>query len=279
MTAIEAAPAPGAATPPLSRPSWAPSSVLTQVAVLTGRSLRALYRDPRLVVLSLIQPLILLILFGQVFSSIALVPGFPPGLDYIDFILPALLVTTGLTAGLQSGVAVTTELRNGLIPRFRSMPIRTGSVLAARSFADVLRSASELTVMAVLAALLFGFSPPGGVLGVVGALLVAAVLCWSLGWVFMWFASWLRSPEILQTVGSLATFPLMFASNAFVPVENLPGWLRAFATVNPLSYAISAARGLATGAADIAMIGAAVGSCLVIALIAIPCALRSFRRN
>ncbi|MFC5286656.1 ABC transporter permease [Actinokineospora guangxiensis] len=276
MTAIEAAPA---ATPPLSRPSWAPSSVLTQVAVLTGRSLRALYRDPRLVVLSLIQPLVLLILFGQVFSAIALVPGFPPGLDYIDFILPALLVTTGLTAGLQSGVAVTTELRNGLIPRFRSMPIRTGSVLAARSFADVLRSASELTAMAVLAALLFGFSPPGGVLGVVGALLVAAVLCWSLGWVFMWFASWLRSPEILQTVGSLATFPLMFASNAFVPVENLPGWLRAFATVNPLSYAISAARGLATGTADLAMLGAAVGSCLVIALIAIPCALRSFRRN
>lgn len=261
-----------------ARPNWPNSSILTQVLVLSGRSLRALVRDPRLVVLSLIQPLVLLILFGQVFSSIARTPGFPQGIGYIDFILPALLVTTALTSGLQSGVAVTTELRNGLIARFRSMPISTGSVLLARSVADVCRSFVELAVMALVAALLFGFAPPGGITGVLGALLVAAVVCWSLGWVFMAFASWLRQPEILQTIGSLVTFPLMFASKAFVPISGLPDWLQGFATVNPLSHAIEAARGMAMGEPDLVVLATAVGGCLLIAVVFAPLALRSFRR-
>jgi ABC-2 type transport system permease protein len=278
MTATGVATTAVRSAPERSTPSWPRSSVLTQVAVLTGRSLRALYRDPRLVILSLIQPLVLLILFGQVFSSIAKTPGFPPNIGYIDFILPALLVTTALTSGLQSGVAITTELRNGLISRFRSMPISTGSVLIARSIADVVRSFTELTVMVIVAALLFGFSPPGGILGVMGSLLVAAVVCWSLGWVFMWFAAWLRTPEILQTVGSLATFPLMFASKAFVPISGLPGWLQGFASVNPLSHAIEASRGMALGQPDLVVLGTAVGGCLLIAAITAPLALRSFRR-
>jgi ABC-2 type transport system permease protein len=110
------------ATPPSTvRARPAGSGVLTQVQVLTGRALRRL-RDPRLIVLSLLQPLIMLTLFSQVFRNIVHSPGFPPGVSYIDYLLPAILVTTGSQAAMWSGSGLVTDLRNGPWPIRQSAP-------------------------------------------------------------------------------------------------------------------------------------------------------------
>ncbi|WP_307868362.1 ABC transporter permease [Umezawaea beigongshangensis] len=262
---------------PVPTTSWRGSSFGTQVLVLTTRSLRALVRDPRLVIFSLLQPLIMLTLFSQIFSSIANTPGFPRGVSYIDYLMPAILVNTAMQSALQVGVGLVTDMKNGVLARFRSLPIRLASVLIARSLSDLVRSAVQLTVMLVLAVAVFGFAPAGGVPGVVGALVLALLVGWGLGWVFLAIASWVRNAELMQTVGFLAMFPLMFASSAYVPISGLPGWLQAFADVNPLTHAVDAARSLALAQPVTGLVGAVLAS-VVLAGAGGVLAIRGFRR-
>ena len=240
-TTTTAAPPPAIAPAP-SRPAG--SGALTQVQVLTGRALRRL-RDPRLLVMSLLQPLIMLTLFSQVFRSVAAAPGFPTGVSYIDFLMPAILVTTATQAAMWSGAGLATDLKNGALARFRTLPISMVSVLVGRSLFDMVRNAIQLTVLAAAAALLYGYGPAGGIVGTVAALLVGLAVGTGLCWVFLALASWVRNVELMQMVGMMVIFPLMFASSAFVPIATLPAWLQVIATINPLSYAIDAARGWA----------------------------------
>ena len=254
------------ATPPStvrSRPAG--SGVLLQVQVLTGRALRRL-RDPRLLVLSLLQPLIMLTLFSQVFQGIANSPGFPPGVNYIDFLLPAILVTTGSQAAMWSGSGLVTDLRNGAFTRFRTLPISMTSVLVARSVFDLIRNAIQLITLAVAAAVLYGYAPAGGILGTTLALLIGLAVGVGLSWVFIALASWVRNVELMQMIGFAVIFPLMFASSAFVPIAELPPWMQVIATVNPLTYAIDAARGWAL--ADPA-VGATVSALLTAVVLTI----------
>ncbi|MGC4746967.1 ABC transporter permease [Micromonospora sp. DT201] len=254
------------------------TGVITQVVVLTGRTMGTL-RNPALFIPSLLYPIIMLSIFSQVFRSIDQTPGFPAGVAYIDYLLPAILVTTGLGAGAKTGTILTTEMQNGIIARFKSMPIRTGSILTARSFADLIQFLGEMAVTTALAALIFGFSPAGGFVGVLGAILVSLVVGWSLGWVFMALAAWLKAPQVLEPISSMLTIILMFASNAFVATSTMPTWLRFLSELNPLSLAIEAARELALGTADTGTILAPVAICAVVVLIAAPIATRNFRRG
>jgi len=207
--------------------SWHGSGVGTQILVLTQRSLKAIWRDPRMIVFSLLQPLVMLFLFSQIFRSIADTPSFPHGLNYIDFLMPAILVNTAMGSAIQAGVGLVTDMKNGVVGRFRSLPIRMGSVLLARSFSDLVRTGIQLILMLAVAALVFGFSPAGGFAGVTAAWALGLVVGWGLSWIFLALGSWLRNAEVMQMVGFLLIFPLMFASSAYVPVSGLPGWLQA----------------------------------------------------
>jgi ABC-2 type transport system permease protein len=267
--------APGQA--PAGPASWRGSSLGTQVLVLTARSLRALVRDPRMVIFSVLQPLIMLTLFSQIFASIAHTPGFPAGVNYIDYLMPAILVNTAMQSALQAGVGLVTDMKNGVLARFRSLPIRLGSVLVARSLSDLVRATVQLMIMLIFAVVLFGYAPAGGALGTLAALALALVVGWGLGWAFLAIASWLRNAELMQTVGFLAMFPLMFASSAYVPINGLPGWLQAIANVNPLTHAVDAARGLAL-AHPVNGVVAAVVTSLVIAAVGAAFAVKGFKR-
>jgi len=234
--------------------------------------------DPKTVLFGVLQPLILLVLFGQVFGSISETQPFPEGVGYVDFLVPAILVTTALQSALQAGVGLTDDMRGGALARFRSLPIWMGSVLVARGLSDLARTGVRLAMTLVLAAALFGFSPAGGLMGVLGALALALVVGWGLGWVFLALASWLREAEAMQAAGFLAMFPLMFASSAFVPVDGLPGWIGAVATLNPITYAVDASRALALGHPTWGGAAAAVAISLVVAAVAAPVAVAGFGR-
>lgn len=232
-------------TTTLALPRWRGTSVANQIAILAGRSLRALVSDPKLVIFSLLQPLIMLLLFSQVFGSMAGTGNFPAGVSYIDYLMPAILVTTGVSAALQSGIGLVTDMKNGVLSRLRSLPVSNISVLVARSIADLARTGIQLVVLLVAAVVLFDFSPSGGVPGVLLAFLLALAVSWALSWIFLAVGAWVRNAETMQTVGFLAMFPLMFASSAFVPIDGLPTWLQVVATINPLTYAVDASRNLA----------------------------------
>ena len=262
----------------IALPRWRGTSFTNQIAILTGRSLRALVSDPKVMIFSLLQPLIMLLLFSQVFGSMAGSGSFPAGVSYINYLMPAILVTTGVGSALQSGIGLVTDMKNGVLGRLRSLPVSNMSVLIARSLSDLTRTAIQLLLLLVAAAVLFGFSPAGGLLGVLPAFLLALAVSWALSWVFLAVGAWVRSAEAMQTVGFLAMFPLMFASSAFVPIDGLPVWLRVVATINPLTYAVDASRNLAlampVGAGVVGALAASVGL-LVVGVVA---AIRGFRR-
>ncbi|WP_017973221.1 ABC transporter permease [Actinopolyspora halophila] len=260
------------------RRDWHGANVWTQVTVLTGRSLRAVLRDPRIVVFSLLQPLIMLTLFSQVFGK-ALMGSIASQTDsYINYLMPAILVTTGIGASLQSGVGLITDMKNGVLGRFRALPIRLGTVLVARSLADLFRTAVQLVVLLLAASVLFGFAPEGGLTGTVSAWLLALLVSWSLTWVFLAIASWVRKEEVMQSVGFLAMFPLMFASSAFVPLDALPGWLRIVARINPLTYAVDASRDLCLALPVGSGVWSALGTSVLLLVIGAVFAVRGFRR-
>lgn len=263
---------------PTTAHDWHGAPVLTQVLVLTGRSLRAVVGDPRILIFSLLQPLIMLLLFSQVFGAGmgGLVAG--QGGSYINYLMPAILVTTGIGSALQSGVGLITDMKNGVLARFRSLPIRLGSVLFARSLADLVRTAAQLVMLLIAATVLFGFSPAGGLGGVVSALLLSLGVNWSLTWVFLAIAAWVRKEEAMQSIGFLAMFPLMFASSAFVPLKGLPVWLRVVGNINPLTYAVNASRNLSLALPVGSGVLSALGASALIATLGITFALRGFTK-
>ncbi|MFI6520362.1 ABC transporter permease [Spirillospora sp. NPDC050679] len=266
------APYPGAAL------GWRGAGIAAQIRVLTASSLKRLVCDRQLLVVSLLEPLLTLVVFSQLFAGMVHIPGFPAGERYIDFLLPALLVITAIQTGLQAGTGLLDDMRDGLMPRLRSLPIWLGSVLIARSLTGAVQSVLRLATLLVPAFVVIGYRPAGGPVGMGAVLVLALVLGWSLGWVFLALACWLDRAEMLQAGAGIVMFPLMFASSALVPEQGMPGWLRAAARFNPLSHGIEAARDLAHGRPAGAGVLIAIAIGLAVAAAAMPVAVRGIQR-
>ncbi len=253
-------------------------SVVIEVLQLTGRNLRKITREPTLVFFSLAMPVIMLTLFGQVFKSIAQTPDFPVGVSYIDYLLPAILCTTLVQSATTSSTAIATDLESGMIDRFRSMPIHAWTVLLARNLSDVARGMTQTTIMLGLGLAVFGFRFHGTLLEAVATVFVAVPLSFAMNWLFIWIGVLVKKPETTQIAGMLVTFPLMFASSAYVPIASLPGWLQVVAKVNPLSYTVDAARGFALGTPSAGALGKSVLIAAVLATVSIVGATATYRR-
>ncbi|MFE2053917.1 ABC transporter permease [Streptomyces sp. NPDC059459] len=226
-------------------PVWRGAGLGTQLWVLTARQIRSMYGDRRLALFSLMQPVIMLLLLSEIFGSMADPADFPQGVRYIDYVVPALLVTTGIGSAQGAGVGLVRDMDNGMVARFRVLPARLFLVLVARSLADLVRVFTELVVLVAVGVVLLDFRPAGGVWGTSAALLLTLFVIWSLIWGFIALAAWLRSVEVMSSLAVLVMFPLMFASSAFVPLDALPEWLRSVAHLNPVTYAVDSARRLA----------------------------------
>ncbi|GAA3873116.1 ABC transporter permease [Streptomyces sedi] len=255
------------------RDAWRGGSTLGQLRTLTARQFRIVYGDRRVAFFSLLQPVIMLLLFSQVFGRMANPEVFPRGVRYIDYLAPALLVTTAIGSAQGAGLGLVRDMESGMVVRFRSLPVRLPLVLVARSLTDLVRVGLQMLAVLGCALLLLDFRPDGGAPGVLAAMLLSLVVAWSLIWVFLALGAWLRSIEVLASIGFLAVFPLMFASSAFVPLELLPRWLRIVATVNPLTYGVEASRELAlgwgAGATAVAAVAASLGLTAVMAMVAV----------
>ncbi len=226
-------------------PAWPGSSGFTQVLVLTRRAVLEYISDPRSVLLGMAQPIIILFLVVSAFSKLnSHTPGIPHGVSYFQFVLPAMLVDTAIQTSLQTGVALTEELRNGVVARLRSLPIRPSSILIARSLSGLIRTALQATLLLALGEATHGHISRGGLVGLVVSILLTLPIGWCLGWVFLTAGTWLRQTEAMFNLAFVATLPLLFASSAYVPVSDLPTVMAAFARVNPVTYAINAERAI-----------------------------------
>jgi ABC-2 type transport system permease protein len=260
-------------------PVWQGSSMITQISLLTGRSLRAWAGDPSAVALGILQPVVVLFLLTGVFSKVQITTALPPGIKYFDFVLPAILVDNAVQTSLQSGVGLVDDLKNGIVARLRSLPIQPSSLLVARSLTNLIRSILQVLIILALAGLVLGHAPHSGLTEVVVSVGLTLLMGWSLGWVFLAASAWYRRAEPLQNLAIVVIFPLMFASSAYVPISDLPSWLQVVAHVNPLTYAINATRALSLnepGALQRAIPAALLSS--VLATLGIFLAVLGFRR-
>jgi ABC-2 type transport system permease protein len=169
--------------------------------------------------------------------------------EYLDYILPGVLVMSVLFTTVYSGIALNTDLTKGVVDRFRSLPIWRPAPLLGALLGDCVRYLVAGTVIIVLG-LILGFRPEAGVGGVLAALALVIVFAFGLSWVFTTIGLLLRSPNAVMNAGFMGIFPLTFLSNVFVEPETLPAGLEAFVDVNPISILATASRGLMEGSAD-----------------------------
>ncbi len=250
--------------------------------VMTWRNLMRWVRLPQLLVVSTVQPIMFVLLFNFVFGGPIDIPGID---NYIDYLLAGIFVQATTFGATQTGVALAEDLAQGVIDRFRSLPMSRSAVLAGRTTADAVRGLFVVLLMTVIG-LLIGFRFGGTVLGAVAAIVLVVAFGFALSWIAAVVGMSMRSPEAAQAASFVWVFPLVFASSAFVPTQTMPDWLAAFAENQPVSAVANAARALMLGEPGEAIAGGSAGELTLQALlwiaallaVAVPLAIQRYRR-
>jgi ABC transporter DrrB family efflux protein len=250
----------------------APGRALTDSYLLAGRYARRLVRTPQLVVFQTVQPVMFMLLFVYVFGG-----TIHTELDYVDFLIPGVLVQATLFGGGTTTVGLAQDLSEGMFDRFRSLPMTRPAVLVGRTIADVLKNAVVLALLLAVASAI-GFRFHQAALADLAAVALVLVFAYAFSWIYASIALLVRDPEAAQVAAFVPTFPLVFASSAFVPTENMPHWLQLFAEHQPVSITVNAVRALAeTGHAGTLPLTSLAWSAGIV-LLAAPLAISRYRR-
>lgn len=229
-----------ASTPRPPRPS-----ALSQSLAFAWRGMLKVKHVPEQLLDVTITPVMFVLMFTYLFGGA--IAGSTS--DYLDYILPGILVMSVLFTTVYSGVALNTDLTKGVVDRYRSMPLWRPSPLLGSLLGDSVRYLLAGSVIIVLGVAL-GFRAEGGVPGVLAALGVVVLFAFGLSWVFTTLGLVLRSPSAVLNAGFMGIFPLTFLSNVFVDPATLPSGLEAFVDVNPISLLADVSRGLMAGDVD-----------------------------
>ncbi|RSO14051.1 ABC transporter permease [Streptomyces sp. WAC 06783] len=207
------------------------------------RNLIRMLRIPEMVIFGLIQPIMFVVLFSYVFGGSINVGGSTSSAAYREFLMAGIFAQTVTFATAGAGAGIADDMHRGLIDRFRSLPMARGAVLTGRTLADLVQTALTLVVLAVVA-FLVGWRTHENL----GKVLAGFALLLLLGYAFSWIGALIglsvRTPEAATSGGLIWLFPLTFISNAFVPSDNMPTFLRHIAEWNPFSATVQAAREL-----------------------------------
>ncbi|HEU5471826.1 MAG TPA: ABC transporter permease [Actinophytocola sp.] len=252
----------------------APAQAVRHALVLAGRSIVKIKKNPESLLDVTLQPIIFLVMFVYLFGG-AIQGGSD---EYLQVLLPGLMVQNTVFASLGIGMALNTDITKGVFDRFRSMPIARSAPLVGAVFGDVVRYVAALTVL-IVTAVIMGFrvqTDPASFL-LAAALMVLFGLC--LCWVSVLVGMLVKSPNAVPGTLIGILFPLTFASNVFVSPQTLPGWMQGWVDVNPVSHLTSAARGLLLGGDWAGHAGWAFLWAVGIAVVFFPLALRAYRRR
>jgi ABC-2 type transport system permease protein len=215
---------------------------ISDTLVLAGRSLLRIRRQPDLLVGFTVQPILFVLLFVFVFGGAIQTPGF----DYVDFLMPGIIVQSICFGGFVTALGLSDDLKKGLMDRFRSLPMTRSALLTGRTLGDVVTNAFQLVVMFAVG-LLVGFNFSGSVGEVIAGIALCLLIGYAFSWVFAFIGLTASSPEAANAYGFTILFPLTFVSSAFVPVASMPSWLQPIAEHNPFTYMVNAARALFLG--------------------------------
>jgi ABC-2 type transport system permease protein len=198
--------------------------------------------------------------------------------SYLQFFLPGILVQTVCFNAVYSGMGLSTDLGKGLFDRFRSLPIWPLAPFAGLMFGDILRHLIAATIILSIG-LILGYRPETGIAGIVAAMLLLVAIGFGMGWIFIVLGLLIRTPTTVMTIGFTGLFPLVFASNIMVDPETMPGWLRSFVEVNPVSLMTTAMRGVLGGGVTAGEILLALIAPVVLTLVLAPLTLWLYMRR
>ena len=215
-------------------------TLLTDTRYLFERYIKKLIRNPILLFFSLVQPIIFLVLFTQLFERFANVPGFPAE-SYLIFATPGILLQNAFGSALQSGNSIVSDMDSGYLQKMLVTPVSRYAILLGRLTSDAFRVLIQSTIIMVLAFLL-GARPVTGILGML--LMLLTIAFFGLAWSGISLAIGLRtrSSETVFAFGSFLTFPLLFMSTALTPLDFMPDWIQTVSMFNPISYTVDAVR-------------------------------------
>ena len=218
------------------------ANAVSDTLVLAKRSFLRIPRQPDLLVSFTVQPVMFVVLFVYVFGGAIQTPGF----DYVDFLMPGILVQSMAFGGFVTALGLAEDLKKGLIDRFRSLPMARSAVLTGRTLADVATNVVQLVVMLAVG-LAVGFRFSTSVAEVVAGIALLLLIGYAFSWVFAFIGLIASSPEAANAYGFTIIFPLTFVSSAFVPVDSMPEWLQPVAEHNPVTSMVDATRALFLG--------------------------------
>jgi ABC-2 type transport system permease protein len=271
MTAIAAA----------RRGSWAPVRFVRDTSLLTWRSLRAIPRVPERLLDVTIQPIIFILLFLYVFGSAIHVPG----ISYKNYLFPGIIGQSLAFGVIGAGTATSTDFSEGVIDRFRSMPISRLSIISGEVMGQFCEQVLGL-VITVIFGLALGWDPHLTIPHAIELVALMALGILAFTWCGLLFGMLVRSPDAVQGLGFIIILPLTFMAGTFVPIAGMDAVPRAIAEWDPISALVATVRNLTTPAfhsggswqldhPEIAM----VFWCLLLMAICVPLALRRFNRT
>jgi ABC-2 type transport system permease protein len=220
----------------------APPSALSTSLTFAWRGMLKIKHVPEQLFDVTLTPILFTVMFTYLFGG-ALAGSTR---EYLQFLLPAILVMTVLFTTVYSGVTLNTDMTKGVVDRFRSLPISRAAPLVGPLLSDTVRYllASAVTLVVGVA---LGFRPSGGIVGVVAALALLLVFAFALSWVFTTAGMVLRTPSAVMNISFSVLFPVTFMSNAFVDPSTMPPWLETVVGLNPVTHLVTAVRGLMAG--------------------------------
>jgi ABC-2 type transport system permease protein len=234
-------------------------------ALLTGRYLRQLYRQPAVIGITLTQPVIWLLLFGALFKKVAELPGFGGG-SYITYLTPGVVIMTALFSSSWTGMSFIEDMDTGVMDRFLTAPVPRGALIAASL---AYQGVTTLVQSAIIIALGWGIGAgfPGGAAGVAALIGISVLIALAMAGLSDGFALLVPQREALIGISTLLVLPLTFLSGAFLSLRLVPGWIAGIARFNPVNWAASAGCAAVGGHPPWGTVGAYAGF-LALALVA-----------
>jgi ABC-2 type transport system permease protein len=258
-----------------AKPSAPAVQFVAHSVFLAGRALRTLARQPMYLAFTLIQPIIWLLLFGQLFKRIGELPGFGTA-SYLEFLAPGVVVMTAMGSAGWAGTSFVQDMERGVMDRSLTSPVRRGALIAGSlAYQAVITVIQSVIVIGI--ALAAGARFADGVLGVLVTIGAAVLLALAFAALSDAIALLVRSQEALIGVSQFLTIPLTFLSSVLMAPSLMPGWVADVARYNPVDWAAAGSREALTAAPDWAVVGRDLGLLLALALVMAWLATRAFR--
>ncbi|MFE4454486.1 ABC transporter permease [Streptomyces sp. NPDC056796] len=251
---------------------------LRHIGALVRRNLLQIKKDPESMFDALLMPVIFVLLFVYVFGGSVGSSLGGDRQDYLNYLIPGLMAMMGMNIAMAVGSGVNDDFRKGVMDRFRTMPIARSSVLIAKIVVELGRMMIATLILLGMGFAL-GMELHGSVLGLAGAIGLAAAFGAAIMWIFILVGLSMKTAQAVQGMGLIVMMPLQFGSSIFAPTGTMPGWLQSFTDYNPLSNLADAARGLMMGGPLGNSVWLTLGWTVVITTVVAPLAVSRFRKK